>query len=91
MRRPPEPAASPTRLLVGWLRRVGRRTWALGGALALAAATVGLAAGGAGPAPVDIDVRYGAAWLPSPTVGLLTLIGGETAEVMARVKVGVRS
>ncbi|HKE74142.1 MAG TPA: hypothetical protein VKB57_11040, partial [Acidimicrobiales bacterium] len=38
--------------------------------------------------PSRVDLRDGAAWVASSRVGMMTLIDGETAEVVARVDVG---
>ena len=49
---------------------------------------VGLVGRGQGEPPTRLDLRAGGAWVASPSVGLLTLIDGASAEVVARVRVG---
>ncbi len=64
------------------------RRWSLRvPALAACVLAVGVVSRGQGPAPVQVDMESGGAWVAS-NVGLMTLIDGETAEVVARVDVG---
>ncbi len=72
-----------------WLAgRRGRRALATGVSLALIATLAGAALAGDGSPPTSFDLQAGGAWVASSRVGQLTLIDGETAEVVARVDVG---
>jgi hypothetical protein len=63
-----------------WLARAGAL---LAGVVVVAA----MARGEPAP-PRRVDLRTGGAWVASSRVGMMTLIDGETAEVVARVEVG---
>jgi hypothetical protein len=81
--------ASP-RAAGGVRRRISStwRRWSLRvPALAACVLAVGVVSRGQGPAPVQVDMEAGGAWVAS-NVGLMTLIDGETAQVVARVDVG---
>ena len=62
--------------------------WAASVGVCLAA--VGVVATGDGTPPARVDLRAGGAWVGS-SVGLLTLIDGDSGEVVARVDVGEAS
>ena len=49
---------------------------------------LGLLSRAGGSPPVRVDLRAGGAWVASSTVGLMTLIDGSSAQVVARVDVG---
>jgi hypothetical protein len=72
----------------GARRRVATRRW-IARVVAAAACVVaaGAVAQGQGSRPVEVDLDEGAGWVAS-NVGLLTLIDGESAEVVARVDIG---
>jgi hypothetical protein len=87
--RGPRDVAGLGRRARAWLAgRQGRRTLATGVSLALVATLAGAALAGDGSPPARFDLQSGGAWVASSRVGLLTLIDGETAEVVARVDVG---
>ncbi len=60
--------------------------------IAAAACVVSVAAvaQGKGQRPIEVDLDAGVAWVAS-NVGLMTLIDGESAEVVARVDIGTAS
>jgi hypothetical protein len=64
-----------------------RRRVAIVVAPVLALGSLGLLAQAGGTPPVRVDLRSGGAWVAS-TVGLMTLIDGSSAQVVARVDVG---
>src|SRR5262249_52927114 len=67
----------------------GRRRWLVrAAALVLVIGGAGAMARSGGPRTLRVDLRPGGAWVASPTVGLMTLIDGESAQVVARVAVG---
>jgi outer membrane biosynthesis protein TonB len=70
--------------------RLVRRAAAVVTSMAGCLAVVALAAAGEGSPAARVDLRSGGAWVGS-TVGLMTLIDGDSGEVVARVDVGDQS
>ena len=64
-----------------------RRIGAVATALLACVGVASVAAAGEGTPPARVDLRSGGAWLGS-SVGLMTLIDGDSGQVVARVDVG---
>src|SRR5262245_53188906 len=77
-----------------WRRRLtgssGKRLGVAATSLVLCVGVASVAVAGDGTPPARVDLRSGGAWVGS-SVGLMTLIDGDSGEVVARVDVGAPS
>lgn len=71
-------------------RSSARRLAAAGIALVASVGVASVARAGEGTPPARVDLRSGSAWVGS-SVGLMTLIDGDSGEVEARVDIGAAS